>query len=60
MDASKQYRLQEAFCLRLASEASEAYVKTALTELAADYHQRAEDAERLPVHAGSESRSYRH
>jgi len=33
MDASRQYRLQEAFCLRLASEASEAYVKTALTSL---------------------------
>jgi hypothetical protein len=46
MDASREYRQQEAFCLRLASEASEDYVKTALTELAADYHQKAEQAER--------------
>jgi hypothetical protein len=45
MDAPRQYRQQEVFCLRLASEASEDYVKTALTELAADYHQRAEDPE---------------
>jgi hypothetical protein len=46
MDAPRQYREQEVFCLRLASEASEDYVKLALTELATDYRQRAEDAER--------------
>jgi hypothetical protein len=46
MDAPRQYRQQEVFCLRLASEATEDYVKTALTELAADYRHRAEDAER--------------
>jgi hypothetical protein len=45
MDAPRQYRAQEVFCLRLASEAREDYVKTALTELAADYRKRAEDAE---------------
>jgi hypothetical protein len=46
MDAPRQYRQQEVFCLRLASEATEDYVKTALTELAADYRHKAEDAER--------------
>jgi hypothetical protein len=46
MDVPRQYRQQEVFCLRLASEASENYVKVALTELATDYHQKAEDAER--------------
>jgi hypothetical protein len=46
MDAPRQYRQQEVFCLRLASEATEDYVKTALTELAADYRHRAENAER--------------
>src|SRR4051812_7343664 len=44
MDAPRQYRQQESFCLRLASEASEEYVRAALTELAADYRHRAEDA----------------
>ena len=51
MDASRQYRQQEVFCLRLASEASEDYVKVALTELAIDYHQKAEEAERHPQRA---------
>jgi hypothetical protein len=45
MDASRQYRQQEVFCLRLASEANEDYVKLALTELAAEYRHKAEDAE---------------
>jgi hypothetical protein len=52
MDGSRQYRQQEVFCLRLASEASEDYVKTALTELATDYRQRAEEAERRGRHTG--------
>jgi len=46
MDVPRQYREQEVFCLRLASEASEDYVKVALTELAADYRHKAEVAER--------------
>jgi len=51
MDASRQYRQQEVVCLRLASEASENYVKVALTELAADFHQKAEQAKRRHQHA---------
>ena len=51
MDVSRQYRQQEDFCLRLASAASEEYVKVALTELATEYHQKAEDAERHPQRA---------
>jgi hypothetical protein len=50
MDASRQYRQQENFCLRLASVASEEYVRVALTELATDYHQKADDAERHRQH----------
>jgi hypothetical protein len=46
MDAPRQFRHQEVFCLRLAREASEDYVKAALMELAADYRHRAEKAER--------------
>jgi hypothetical protein len=46
MDVPRQYRQQEVFCLRLASEAGEDYVKAALTEMAMDYHHKAEDAER--------------
>jgi hypothetical protein len=45
MDVPRQYRQQEVFCLRLASEASEDYVKVALTEMAMNYRHKAEDAE---------------
>ena len=37
MPTSKEYRRQAEDCMNLASEAEELYVKTALTEMAADF-----------------------
>ena len=42
MPTSKEYRRQAEDCMNLASEAEELYVKTALTEMAADFEGLAE------------------
>jgi hypothetical protein len=42
MPTSKEYRQQAADCMNLACEAEELYVKTALTEMAADFEGLAE------------------
>jgi hypothetical protein len=47
MKTSRQYRQQAADCLQLANEASDAYVKVSLTELATEFRQRAEAVEQL-------------
>jgi hypothetical protein len=45
MPTSKEYRQQAEDCMNLASEAEELYVKTALTEMAADLEGLAEKLE---------------
>jgi hypothetical protein len=45
MPTSKEYRRQAEDCMNLASEAEELYVKTALTEMAADFKGLAEKLE---------------
>jgi hypothetical protein len=47
METSRQYRQQAADCLQLANEASDAYVKVSLTELATEFRHRAEAVEQL-------------
>lgn len=47
METSRQYRQQAADCLQLASEASDAYVKISLMELATEFRHRAEAVEQL-------------
>jgi hypothetical protein len=42
MPTAKEYRQQAEECLKLAEEAEELYVKTALIELAADFNAMAE------------------
>ncbi len=42
MDTAGEYRQRAIACLRLASEASEAYVKVALTELAIEFSSQAD------------------
>jgi hypothetical protein len=45
MDASRLYRQQAADCLQFANQASDAYVKAALTELAIEFRRKAEAIE---------------
>jgi hypothetical protein len=45
MPTSKEYRQQAEHCINLATEAEELYVKTALTEMAADFEGLAEKLE---------------
>jgi hypothetical protein len=47
METSRQYRQHAADCLQLANEASDAYVKVSLTELATEFRHRAEVVEQL-------------
>jgi hypothetical protein len=49
MDTSREYRQRAAICLQLANEASDVYVKAALTELAADFDQMAKAMEHPPT-----------
>ncbi len=46
MKTPKEYRQQAADCLKLADEASDAYAKAALMELAAEFRKAADAAER--------------
>jgi hypothetical protein len=52
METSRQYRQHAADCLQLASEASDAYVKVSLTELATEFRHRAEAVEELDHKVG--------
>jgi hypothetical protein len=45
VETSKVYRQQAAECLQFANEASDAYVKVALTELSIEFLRKAEAAE---------------
>jgi hypothetical protein len=45
MDTAREYRQRAADCLQLANEASDAYVKVALTELASEFRGMADTAE---------------
>jgi hypothetical protein len=45
MDTAREYRQRAAVCLRLAHESPDAYVKIALTELAAELSSMADTAE---------------
>jgi hypothetical protein len=46
MDTSREYRQRAALCLQLANEARDAYVRSALIELAIEFRQMAEAMER--------------
>lgn len=45
MDTAMEYRQRAENCLQLANEASDAYVKVALTELASEFRGMADTAE---------------
>jgi hypothetical protein len=49
MDTAAEYRQRATACLRLASEASEPYVKAALTELAVEFSSLADSVETCGV-----------
>ena len=46
MNTPKEYRQQAADCLKLAGEAHEAYVRAALTDLANELRETADEVER--------------
>jgi hypothetical protein len=51
---SREYRQRAADCLQLANEASDVYVKVALTELAAEFRQMAESDQMAEAEQGEQ------